>query len=136
MNGGHLGDSLSALLDGELAEQETSAARSHLEGCASCRVELAAVGHARDRLRAAPPVEPPGGFERRLRPRRRRGWVVGAAGAVAASSVALVGLTAPHEAPVSPPVGRLVQAHAASASVDAEPVSQLVPAAVPMTRKR
>ena len=33
---GHLGDVLSALLDGELEYAEAAAARAHLQGCPAC----------------------------------------------------------------------------------------------------
>ena len=40
MTGGHLGDLLSALLDGELTPAALIAAESHVEGCADCAHEL------------------------------------------------------------------------------------------------
>jgi anti-sigma factor RsiW len=63
---GHLGDALSALLDGELAPAQQDAARAHLSVCADCSRELAAVGQARTWIRALPPVDPPFGFYERM----------------------------------------------------------------------
>ena len=53
----HLGDLVSALLDGELDRAQAASARAHLEGCAQCRAELSAVGAARSWVRALPPVD-------------------------------------------------------------------------------
>jgi hypothetical protein len=79
---GHLGDDLSALLDGELSAEQEAAARAHLDGCASCRDELAAVEDARQMLRALPFVDPPAGFLDGFigRRHRRRRVAVAAAG--------------------------------------------------------
>ena len=50
---GHLGDRLSALLDGELTSDEVVAARAHLAGCATCAIELEAADSARSLLPSA-----------------------------------------------------------------------------------
>jgi anti-sigma factor RsiW len=63
---GHVGDVLSALLDGELQGAEAEAARAHLAGCATCAAESIAVTQARSWLRSLPPVEPPAQFYVRL----------------------------------------------------------------------
>jgi len=131
----HPGDLLSALLDGELTPAEAAGIREHVAGCAACRAELTAVGAARQWVRDLPPVEPAFGFfERMLRPDHR--WAraaVATLAAGAAASVAVVALAAPREAPVSPPVGHFVDAHTASASTSGDPVSELTPAAVPVS---
>ena len=140
----HLGDALSGLLDGELPAPQQEAARAHLLGCPTCAEELRAVGQARDWVRALPPVEPPFGFYERALPegrgarihaftpslRRRAG--LAALGAAAAAATVL-GVGTPRPAPVSPAVPRLVEAHAASASVGADLLSKLAPAGVPVS---
>jgi anti-sigma factor RsiW len=135
---GHAGDLLSAMLDGELTPGEERGVRAHLEECAGCRRELHLIGEARTLVRALPPVAPPFGFfERMLRPGGR--WAragVAALAAGAAASVAVMSLAAPREAPVSPQVGRFVDAHTASASTSGDPISELTPAAAPMSFHR
>lgn len=142
----HLGDALSALLDGELPPSHEAAAQAHVAGCPACAQELLAVTQARSWVRALPPVEPPFGlFERMLleRPqpvpgafgartsvRRRAG--VAAVGA-AAAAVMVLGLGSPTQPPVSPAVPRMVEAHAASASVGADLLSKLAPVGVPVS---
>src|SRR5207248_199074 len=124
-----------ASLDGEMAPWQAEAARAHVATCPMCASELDAVGRARSWVRDLPPVDPPFGFyERMLRSRHR--WTragVAAFTAGAAVSIGLVALSSPREAPVSPPVARLVDAHAATASVAGDPLSQLVPAATPVS---
>ena len=147
MNGGHLGDTLSALLDGELVPSQAAAARAHLAVCPHCTQELAVVGQARTWVRALPPVEPPFGlYERMLldRPpslvgaafgdratlRRRAGM---AAAGAAAAAVTVLGVGSPSPRPVRPAVPRLVEAHATSASVGADLLSKLAPVGVPVS---
>ena len=145
MSTGHLGDALSALLDGELPRPQEEAARAHLAACPACTEELLAVRQARAWVRALPPVEPPFGFyERILRGapvsvdafvptsslRRRAG--VAALGA-AAAAVTVLGIGSPSPRPVSPAVPRLVEAHATSASVGADLLSKLAPVGVPIS---
>ena len=134
----HLGDLLSALLDGEMAPWQADAARVHMASCPACATELDAVGGARSWVRGLPPVDPPFGlYERMLRSRHR--WAragVAALTAGAAVSIGMVAFSSPREAPVSPPVARLVDAHTATASVAGDPLSQLVPAATPVSFPR
>jgi len=90
----HLGDLLSALVDGELTTEEQTAARTHLDGCADCRDELAATEATAALVRGLPPVDPRFGFyERMLRGRRfspdRRGQRIGLTVATVAAAVAL-----------------------------------------------
>jgi anti-sigma factor RsiW len=139
--GPHLGDALTALLDGELSAEEAPAVDAHLAACAVCAAELDALGAVRSGLRALPPEEPPFGFVERLaRPHhvrgRRRRWRVGVAalGASAAASLAVLLVSSPTNAPVSPQMTRLVEAHATSASGD--PISQLTPIGVPVSFQR
>jgi anti-sigma factor RsiW len=132
----HPGDLLSAYLDGELTARELESVSAHLEGCAECRRELQSLGQVRTLVRDLPPVDPPFGlFERMLRRRNRWGARAGvaalAAGAVA--SVAMMGMAAPREAHVAPHVAQLVDAHTASASTSGDPISEMTPAAVPVS---
>jgi len=154
---GHLGDVLSALLDGELGGDAAEAARAHLAGCPTCEAERVAVGQARTWLRALPPVEPPADFYLRLfateavesrpegprpaddamvvalhaSPRSRWRSGVAAMVACAAATVVVLGLVAPHDASTTPPVTRFIEAHA-TAGGGGDPVSDLAPAVVPV----
>ena len=131
----HPGDLLSAYVDGELTPHELEGVRAHLDECAECRRELQYVSEARTFVRDLPPVDPPFGFfERMLHPRHRwaRAGVAALAGA-AAVSVAVMGFVAPREPNVSPHVARFVDAHTASASTSGDPISELTPAAVPVS---
>jgi predicted anti-sigma-YlaC factor YlaD len=134
----HPGDLLSAYLDGELTPHETEGVRAHLDGCDQCRRELQFIGEARTLVRDLPPVDPPFGlFERMLRPKHR--WAragVGALAAGAVASVAVMSLVAPREPHVSTHVAQLVSAHTASASTSGDPISEITPAAVPVSFNR
>ena len=110
--GEHLGELLSAHLDGELSAEESSRVEQHLAGCPACATELEATRTVRSRLRDAPAVDPPFGFLERVtlpsgqaRARRRHwqaaAWVVG----VAAAWVLVLGIAvAPQRSTVVPPV--------------------------------
>jgi len=138
MMNAHLGDLLSALLDGELTQPEEQGVRAHLDECAECRRELQYISEARTFVRDLPPVDPPFGFfERMVRPRHRwaRAGVAVLTGA-AAVSVAVMAFAAPREPHVSPHVASLVDAHTASASTSGDPISELTPAAVPVSFQR
>ena len=138
----HLGDLISALLDGELSPTAVSEAERHLAACATCAGELADVRTARAWVRGLPPVEPPAGFYERIlraegpehRPSVRR-KVLAFAGS-AAAAVALVSVAAPRQAPVSPSVNRMVEAHATGASLSSDPLSRLAPLGVPVSFRR
>jgi anti-sigma factor RsiW len=146
----HLGDALSALLDGELPAAQEPGALQHLAGCPTCTEELAAVRQARTWVRALPPVEPPFGFYERMlldsrppvvtgfagtRPALRRKAGLAALGA-AAAAVTVLGVGSPSPRPVNPAVPRLVEAHAAGASVGADLLSKLAPVGVPISLGR
>ena len=142
----HLGDTLSALLDGELSMAQQETAQAHLAACAECAEELAAVGQARSWVRGLPQVDPPFGFYERIlldrpvpRPapfgvspglRRRAGL---AALGAAAAAVTVLGVGSPAARPVNPAMPRLVEAHATSASVGADLLSKLAPVGVPVS---
>jgi anti-sigma factor RsiW len=133
----HAGDLLSGLLDGELDAVEEQQVRAHLLACAECRRDLDVVGAMRSLVRGLPSVEPSLGFQRMLRPSHR--WARAAVGTLAAGaavSIAVVAMAAPREAPVRPPVANFVDAHTASASTSGDPISELAPAAVPVSLNR
>ncbi|HEX2040182.1 MAG TPA: zf-HC2 domain-containing protein [Acidimicrobiales bacterium] len=117
----HLGDAISALLDGELSAEEEAVVRAHLDECAACREELAAVERVRRLVRGLPVVE------RRARRRGPSRVAAVAAGAVAAAaSIVFLATASAPQAPGPPSVDRLVDVHATSGAT-AEPVSQLTP---------
>jgi anti-sigma factor RsiW len=129
----HLGDKLSALLDGALDPAAIEEAHAHLAECPACAAELNAVGTARALVRTLPVVDPPFGWHERMRARRLPlGVGLGAVAAGVAASMALVSMTAPGRS-VSPPVAPLVQHHVVSASLVDDPVAQLTAVAVPTT---
>lgn len=146
--GPHLGDELSALLDRELSAEEEAAARAHLAMCDACSAELEGIGRVRAGLRALPPAQPPFGFLERLTPyehaprrqdrraspvlNRRRRVGLAALAATAAASFGILLLSPPPDAPVSPQMTRLVQAHSAASS-SGDPISQLAPMGVPVS---
>lgn len=103
----HLGDLLSAHLDGELTAEETATLDAHLAGCAECQAELDATRVVRSRLRAAQPVDPPFGFYERMLSKRRStrltSWSSAAAAAAVWVFVLGFGTTLPHTE-VAPPV--------------------------------
>jgi len=82
----HLGDLLSALLDGELDSAGRRNAAVHLKECEPCRLELARVESARGALRGLPVLEAPPG----LIPGARRRFLSPAWISAIAASVALV----------------------------------------------
>jgi anti-sigma factor RsiW len=131
----HLGDRISALLDGELTLAESAVARSHLAICPTCQDELEATDQVRGWVRALPPVDPPTPVFP-LAPvvplARRRAPLAAVAAAAAAVAAALLVLLAPQQQPVTPHVGKMVQAHATSGA-NTDPVGQVSPVAVPVS---
>jgi len=55
----HLGEQLSAYLDGQVATSEHDFVLSHLEFCTDCRLELHELDAARTAIRSLPGLEPP-----------------------------------------------------------------------------
>ena len=90
---GHLGDRLSAYLDGELVTLEHRRVTKHLVECGDCRAELQELDRARIAVRSLPGVETTMTEEIPATPvrHRRRGIVAGGIGAAAAAAL-LVGL--------------------------------------------
>lgn len=151
--GEHLGDTLSAFLDDELAPAARREAEAHLAGCSGCRAELEEVAAARRAIRImpvhatrrllwgeepagavpAPPGGPGGGWpgppSRRTSAGRRRR----AAWALTAVVAAAIALLLPRDPSVAPSLPSLADTHAARASVTGDPLSQLAPIAVPVS---
>lgn len=66
MSQGHLGDLLSALVDGELSGAELDRANAHVASCGACRVEAHALRRLKHQLRALAEVSDCGDMTRRL----------------------------------------------------------------------
>jgi anti-sigma factor RsiW len=88
MPGGHLGEQLSAYLDGELVTGEVPVVAAHIDSCSDCRRELAELDRSRTAVRALPGVEPPVFLAPRREDKKRR-LGVRAAVAVAAGVAAI-----------------------------------------------
>ncbi|MEN8041998.1 MAG: zf-HC2 domain-containing protein [Actinomycetota bacterium] len=90
--GQHLGEQLSAYLDGELITAEMPAVTAHLDTCPECRRELADLDRSRIAVRALPGLEPPAFLEvhREKKSQHRRGLrtAVAVASGVAAVTLA------------------------------------------------
>jgi anti-sigma factor RsiW len=135
----HPGDSLSALLDGELSPADEAAVQAHLVACPTCRHEMEAVRVARLWVRALPPVEPPFGlYQRMLEPYRpgRRRVAMAFLGAAAAVAAVIVSVAPARQPAVDPSVATLIEAHATSASTEGDPLTNLAPAGVAVTVSR
>jgi anti-sigma factor RsiW len=116
----HLGETVSAYLDGELTAEERRAAVAHVAGCEECRQELDDMMSVRAQLRAMPMLElpaelgPPEPVVRRLY--RRPRVVVGAAAAAVAVVVTAATLSAPNRVVIS--ADEFAQSYGARASLD------------------
>ena len=130
---GHLGEALSALADGQLEPHEEGAALDHLAGCEPCAAELATTQATRSLVRALPPVEPLRPLVARPRVETRRPSRLAGVLAAAAASVAMLLLAGVQpDAGTGPQVANLVQVHTTS-PVNADPMSQVAPAALPVS---
>jgi len=120
--GEHLGEQLSAYLDGELVTIEMPAVSAHLTTCADCRRELAELDRSRIAIRALPGLEPPEFLEvhRETAKERRRGLrtaVALATGVAAVTFAFTVGPFASETEPTAVSISELQSRHAAVASV-------------------
>lgn len=128
----HLGELLSAYLDGETGDDEALIVARHLAGCDSCRLDCQALGSVRRHVRGLPvldlptslvagdrlPASPPASG--------RRGRLVAAgAAAVAAVVVGVTVTTAPRPTAVTPQ--ELSAPFAARASAEVGLASMKVP---------
>lgn len=130
----HLGDLLSALADGQLSAVEQTAAQTHVATCPACAGELAATERMRSLVRGLGAVEPRRPLVAVPQVARTSRWA--GVAAVAAAVVSLVALSGVEQDPqATPQVASLVQVHATS-PVNAEPMSQLAPAAIPVSLGR
>ncbi len=107
----HLGELLSAHLDGELLDHERARVAGHLQECERCRAELSELAGARTMVRSLPTLEMPltvreaVGMAPDPLPLRRRPamWIGAAAAAAAAVFVSAAIVTAPQPQQISPP---------------------------------
>ncbi len=128
----HLGDLVSALVDGQLDPAEEASALSHLSACEPCAAELKATADMRAVVRGLGQVDP-------RRPLAgpvagARGLLAGIAAAAAAVAVVVLSGLEPDSA-TRPEVARLVQVHSTS-PVNIDPMSQLAPAVIPVSLER
>ncbi len=119
--GDHLGEQLSAYLDGELATLEMPAVSSHLDTCVECRRDLAELDKGRIAVRALPGLEPPEFLyvhrEARNSPRRgARTAIVIASGVAAVALGFTLGPFASGPEPSSVSISDLQSRHTAVAS--------------------
>lgn len=145
----HVGDLISARLDGEVEADLLPGIDAHVAACPACTAEHEEVAWARSALRALPSIEPPDGVlrlapawppprlatppSRRLRTRQ----LVAASAAVAAAGAGVLGLIGRSTpAPANQPsVASFVAQHSTS-SPGPDPVSGLAPVAVPVSFSR
>jgi anti-sigma factor RsiW len=126
----HLGEMVSAYLDGELTLSERRRAESHLAGCDVCRDELTDMMFVRARLRALPMLELPTELTPRsatVAPIHRRVRVlVSAAAAAVALVVAVAALVSPGDV-VALSGNDFSMTYRARASLDQNQTGRLVP---------
>ncbi|MEO5680224.1 MAG: anti-sigma factor, partial [Acidimicrobiales bacterium] len=146
----HIGDLLSARLDGELSPDLLEGIEAHLGACPACFAEDEEVAWARTALRSLPPLDPPEGVLRspwawpvsahpisQPRPRSRGRQLVAATAAVAAAGAGVLGLVG-RAGPADtsrPSVASFVSQHSTS-SPGPDAVSGLAPAAMPVSFTR
>lgn len=125
---GHLGEGISAYLDGELDSVERRQVEGHLPGCERCRQELEDLMIVRARLRSMPMLDipnlPPGlrphrDFDKQPRAiYRRPKFILGAAAAAVAVLVAFATITAPRDAVFTLSDDTFAASYRARASLD------------------
>jgi len=119
--GEHLGEQLSAYLDGELITLEMPIVTAHLGTCAECRRELGALDRSRTAVRALPGIEPPAFLEiHRTASNARKHRLTTAAGiAAGVAAVTLVFVIGPFSGgpePTAVSISDLQNRHTAVAS--------------------
>lgn len=112
----HLGELLSAHLDGAATAEERSRIEAHLASCGRCTQDLADITAAREAVRALPVLEPPVA----IRPNRRfvRPSLAWAASGVAAAVLALGLAIAPGDEGPTIDLDTLRDQHTARVVVD------------------
>jgi anti-sigma factor RsiW len=127
---GHLGDRLSAYLDGELPTLEHRRVTRHLVECVDCRAELQDLDRARIAIRSLPGVDAGSSGEVPVIPvprKRRLGLIAGGVGAAAAAALVLGITMTGGDQPVFT-LNDLAARHVARAS--AEPAFSIMPSVV------
>lgn len=119
--GDHLGEQLSAYLDGELVTLEMPVVSAHLAACSECRRELGALDRSRTAVRALPGLEPPAFLEvhrtaTRDRKHRLTTAVGLAAGVAAVTLVFAIGPFSGGSEPTAVSIADLQNRHTAVAS--------------------
>lgn len=122
MPGEHLGEQLSAYLDGELITMEMPAVSAHLDGCVDCRRDLAELDRSRTAVRALPGLEPPAFLDvhraEKANPRRGLKTAVAVGSGVAAAALAFtLGPFSGSPEPTAVSISDLQSRHTAIASV-------------------
>ena len=117
----HPAEMISAYLDGELSTSEVAQLVGHLGSCGKCASEMLELQRVRSAVRSLPVLELPPGLipeaDGELIPlHRNRGFLVGAAAAVAAVVIAIAAMFSPSAATVS--VEELNSRYGARASLD------------------
>ncbi len=133
----HLGEQLSAYLDGQLDTVEHDGVMSHLEFCTDCRLELHELDAARTAVRSLPGLDPPGFIavhRERVKQERWSRRRVATAGVGIAAAVALVFATFGGSGPTGADIdiNPFLDQHQARVSV--EPGIGVVPAFNPTGR--
>lgn len=127
----HIGEQLSAYLDGELGVDDEHRVVGHLETCPACRAELADLHVARAAVRSLPLLDPPEwlqpapatGIE--VARRHPVAAVAAAAAAILALTIGLATLLTPAPA-VEVDFAEIASTHRARASVDGLPTGARV----------
>ena len=127
---GHLGDRLSAYLDGELVTLEHRRVTRHLVDCPDCRVELQELDRARIAVRSLPGVDTTTTGELPATPAtgHRRRYVAAGIGVAAAAAALVVGMAVGNGDEPAFSLDDLGTRHVARAS--AEPGFAVLPASV------
>ena len=127
---GHLGDRLSAYLDGELVTLEHRRVTRHLVECPDCRVELQELDRARIAVRSLPGVDTTSTGEIPVTPGpgHRRRYVAAGIGVAAAAAALVVGMAVGNGDEPAFSLDDLGTRHIARAS--AEPGFAVLPASV------
>jgi len=127
---GHLGDRLSAYLDGELVTLEHRRVTRHVVDCPDCRIELQELDRARIAVRSLPGVDTTSTGEIPVTPpvRHTRRYVAAGIGAAAVAAALVVGLAVGNGDEPAFSLNDLGTRHVARAS--AEPGFAVLPASV------
>lgn len=127
---GHLGDRLSAYLDGELVTMEYRRVTRHLVDCLDCRADLQDLDRARSAVRSLPGVDTGVTGEISVTPlkKRRARFVAGGVGAAAAAAALVLGISMSGGDQAVFTLHDLATRHVARAS--AEPAFSVLPSMV------